>query len=261
MISDERKKYLKKIKKEKLFITISRILILVIFILLWELLSRLKIIDTFLLSSPSKILNTIIELYKTNNLFTHIFTTLEEIIISFILGNIIGFIISSILWFNKKLSLILDPYLTIINSLPKVALGPLIIILSGANTNSIIIMALLISTIISILNMITAFNSTDINRIKIIKSMGGNKLDIFFRVVIPSNINFIIDSFKVNISMCFVGVIMGEFLVSKKGIGYLINYGSQIFNMNLVITGITLLIVLTIILYYIVELISNKIKR
>ena len=122
-------------------------------------------------------------------------------------------------------------------------------------------MALLISTIISILNMITAFNSTDINRIKIIKSMGGNKLDIFFRVVIPSNINFIIDSFKVNISMCFVGVIMGEFLVSKKGIGYLINYGSQIFNMNLVITGITLLIVLTIILYYIVELISNKIKR
>ena len=207
MISDERKKYLKKIKKEKLFITISRILILVIFILLWELLSRLKIIDTFLLSSPSKILNTIIELYKTNNLFTHIFTTLEEIIISFILGNIIGFIISSILWFNKKLSLILDPYLTIINSLPKVALGPLIIILVGANTNSIIIMALLISTIISILNMTSAFNSTDINRIKIIKSMGGNKLDLFFRVVIPSNINFIVDSFKVNISMCFVGLL------------------------------------------------------
>ncbi|MBO6195341.1 MAG: ABC transporter permease subunit [Bacilli bacterium] len=218
MISEERKKYLKKIKKEKLFITISRILILVIFILLWELLSKLKIIDTFLLSSPSKILNTIIELYKTNNLFTHIFTTLEEIIISFILGNIIGFIISSILWFNKKLSLILDPYLTIINSLPKVALGPLIIILSGANTNSIIIMALLISTIISILNMITAFNSTDINRIKIIKSMGGNKLDIFFRVVIPSNINFIVDSFKVNISMCFVGLspLVGEKIFFNK---------------------------------------------
>lgn len=261
MISQERKKYLKKIKKDKIFITICRILILVIYMLLWESLSRLKIIDTFLLSSPSKILSTIMELYKTNNLFTHIFTTLEEIIISFILGNILGFIISSILWFNKKLSLILDPYLTIINSLPKVALGPLIIILVGANTNSIIIMALLISTIISILNMTSAFNSTDINRIKIIKSMGGNKLDIFFRVVLPSNINFIVDSFKVNISMCFVGVIMGEFLVSKKGIGYLINYGSQIFNMNLVITGITLLIVLTIILYYIVELISNKIKR
>jgi len=258
MISDERKIYLKNIKKDKLFITISRIMILVIFLFLWEILSKLKVIDTFMFSSPSKIINTII---NTDNILLHVLTTLKEIIISFILGNIIGFIISSILWFNKKLSLILDPYLTIINSLPKVALGPLIIILFGANINSIIIMALLISSIISILNMVSYFNSTDQNMIKIIKTMGGTKKDIFFRVVLPSNINFIIDSFKVNISMCFVGVIMGEFLVSKQGIGYLINYGSQIFNMNLVLTGITLLILLTIILYLLMELISNKIKR
>ena len=258
MISKERKTYLKRIKKDKLFITISRILILVIFLFLWEILSRLKVIDTFMFSSPSKIINTII---NTDNILLHVLTTLKEIIISFILGNIIGFIISSILWFNKKLSLILDPYLTIINSLPKVALGPLIIILFGANINSIIIMALLISSIISILNMVSYFNSTDQNMIKIIKTMGGTKKDIFFRVVLPSNLNFIIDSFKVNISMCFVGVIMGEFLVSKQGIGYLINYGSQIFNMNLVLTGITLLILLTIILYLLMQLISNKIKR
>ena len=258
MISKERKTYLKRIKRYKLFITISKILILVIFLFLWEILSGLKVIDTFMFSSPSKIINTII---NTDNILLHVLTTLKEIIISFILGNIIGFIISSILWFNKKLSLILDPYLTIINSLPKVALGPLIIILFGANTNSIIIMALLISSIISILNMVSYFNSTDQNMIKIIKTMGGTKKDIFFRVVLPSNLNFIIDSFKVNISMCFVGVIMGEFLVSKQGIGYLINYGSQIFNMNLVLTGITLLILLTIILYLLMELISNKIKR
>lgn len=261
MISNERKEFLKKRKKEKIIISLSQILILVLFFILWETLSRLKLIDTFLLSSPSKIVSTIIELYKQNNLITHILTTLEEILISFILGNIIGFIISSILWFNNRLERILDPYLTIINSLPKVALGPLIIILVGANTKSIIIMALLISSIISILNMNSAFKSTDKNMIKIIKTMGGNKLDIFFRVVVPSNMNFIIDSFKVNISMCFVGVIMGEFLVSKKGIGYLINYGSQIFNMNLVLTGITLLVILTIVLYYTVEKISNLIKK
>ena len=258
MISDERKIYLKNINKDKLFITISRIMILVIFLFLWEILSKLKVIDTFMFSSPSKIINTII---NTDNILLHVLTTLKEIIISFILGNIIGFIISSILWFNKKLNLILDPYLTIINSLPKVALGPLIIILVGANENSIIMMALLISSIISILNMVSYFNSTDQNMIKIIKTMGGTKKDIFFRVVLPSNMNFIIDSFKVNISMCFVGVIMGEFLVSKQGIGYLINYGSQIFNMNLVLTGITLLIILTIIIYSAVEIIIKKIKR
>lgn len=261
MISSERKKYLKKRKKEKIEILFFQIFIIISFILIWELLSKLKIIDTFLLSSPSNILNTIISLFKSHNLFIHIFITLKEIIISFILGNIIGFIISSILWFNKKLSKILDPYLTIINSLPKIAFGPLIIILVGANTKSIILMSLLISSIISILNMNTFFKNTDKNMIKIIKTMGGTKYDIFFRVVIPSNLNYIIDSFKVNISMCFVGVIMGEFLVSKEGIGYLINYGSQIFNMNLVQTGIILLIILTIILYLIINLIIKKIKR
>ena len=261
MISNERKEYLKKRKKDIFFITFFRILILVVTIILWEVLSRIDLIDTFLLSSPSKIIKTIISLYKQNNLFIHIYTTINEIIISFILGNIIGFIISTILWFNNKLEKILDPYLTIINSLPKVALGPLIIILVGANTTSIIIMALLISTVISVLNMNSAFKSTDKNRMKIVKSMGGTKSDIFLRVVLPSNINFILDSFKINISMCFVGVIMGEFLVSKKGIGYLINYGSQIFDMNMVLTGIVLLIILTIILYYLFELITNKLKR
>ena len=261
MISNERKDYLKRIKRNKRIILISQISIIVLFLGIWELLSRLNIIDTFLLSSPTKVINTIIDLAKSNNLFNHIFTTLKEILISFILGNIIGFTIASILYLNKTLSKILEPYLTILNSLPKVALGPLIIIISGANTKSIIIMALLISSIISILNINTAFKSTDENRIKLLKSMNASKLDILFYVVIPSNYLIIINEAKLNISMCFVGVIMGEFLVSKQGIGYLINYGCQIFNMNLVLTGITLLIILTIVLYLTIEIISKKIKR
>ena len=261
MISLERKLYLKRIKKDKLIINFFRVFIFILFIVIWELLSRFNLIDTFMFSSPSNIIKTIIDLYKDNNLFIHIFTTLYEIIISFILGSIIGFIISSILYLFDKLDDILDPYLTILNSLPKVALGPLIIILFGANTKSIIIMALLISVIVSIMNISSIFKSTDINKIKIVKSMGGNKSDILFRVVIPSNYLEIIDSFKVNISLIFIGVIMGEFLVSKQGIGYLINYGCQILNMNLVLSGISLLILLTIILYYLILLIDKLIRK
>ncbi|MBQ3474614.1 MAG: ABC transporter permease [Bacilli bacterium] len=261
MISNERKNYLKKKKRSKRIILISQISILILFFGIWELLSRLNIIDTFLLSSPTKVFNTIIDLAKSNNLFNHISTTLKEILISFVLGNIIGFLIASILYLNKTLSKILDPYLTILNSLPKVALGPLIIIISGANNKSIIIMALLISSIISILNINTAFKSTDENRIKLLKSMNANKIQILTKVVIPSNYSQIVDSFKVNISMCFVGVIMGEFLVSKEGIGYLINYGSQVFNMNLVISGIIILIILTIILYLCISFLERKIKK
>lgn len=261
MMSNERKIYLKRIKRNNIIINIIRCLLFILLLVIWELLSKYKLIDVFMFSSPSRIFNTIINLYKDNNLFIHIFTTLYEIIISFILGSIIGFIISCILYLNKTLNKILDPYLTILNSLPKVALGPLIIILFGANTKSIIIMALLISSIVSIMNMISMFNNTDESRIKIVKSMGANKYDILFRVVIPSNYYEFIDSSKITISLVFIGVIMGEYLVSKKGIGYLINYGSQILNMNLVLSGIFLLIILTIFLYSLINLIDLLFKR
>lgn len=261
MMSDERKIYLKRIKRNNIIINIIRCLLFILLLVIWELLSKYKLIDVFMFSSPSRIFNTIINLYKDNNLFIHLFTTFYEIIISFILGSIIGFIISCILYLNKTINKILDPYLTILNSLPKVALGPLIIILFGANTKSIIIMALLISSIVSIMNMISMFNNTDESRIKIVKSMGANKYDILFRVVIPSNYYEFIDSSKITISLVFIGVIMGEYLVSKKGIGYLINYGSQILNMNLVLSGIFLLIILTIFLYSLINLIDLLFKR
>ena len=260
MKSEEYKTFLKKIKRDNFLVFFTQIFIIILFFIVWQILANKGLINTFLVSSPSKVFNTIIDLIKENNFWNHILTTLYEIIISFIIGNLIGLIFASILWFNKFLSRVFEPFLTILNSLPKVALGPLIIVWAGANTKSIIIMALLISAIISIINIHNAFKTTDENKIKIIKSMGGNKLQIFTKVVIPSNILNIIESFKINVSMCFVGVIMGELLVSKEGIGYLIMYGSQVFNMNLVITGVILLVILTIILYYFVYYIE-KISR
>lgn len=260
MKSKEYKKFLKKIKRDNFLVFFTQIFMIILFFIVWQILANKGLINTFLVSSPSKVFNTIIDLIKENNFWNHILTTLYEIIISFIIGNLIGLIFASILWFNKFLSRVFEPFLTILNSLPKVALGPLIIVWAGANTKSIIIMALLISAIISIINIHNAFKTTDENKIKIIKSMGGNKLQIFTKVVIPSNILNIIESFKINVSMCFVGVIMGELLVSKEGIGYLIMYGSQVFNMNLVITGVILLVILTIILYYFVYYIE-KISR
>lgn len=252
--------YLKRKRNYAINVFVTQIFLIVIFLVLWQFLSDKKIIDSFLLSSPKKVYNTIITLYKDNNLFNHIFITFYEIIISFIIGNILGLLISSILWFNKFLSKVFDPFLTIINSLPKVAFGPLIIVCFGANINSIIIMSLLISLIISIISITNAFNSTDKNKIKLLQSFGANKYQIYKYLILPGNKHKIIETFKLNISMCFVGTIMGELLVSKEGIGYLIIYGSQVFNMNLVITGVVLLIILTIILYIIVNY-FEKISR
>jgi len=257
-MSKEHINYLKKIRNKNIFVILMQILIFVIFTIIWQLLADNNIINTFITSSPKRIINTIIELYNLNNLFKHIFITVYEVIISFSLGTIIGLVIATILWNNNTLARIIDPYLTILNSLPKVALGPIIIIWVGAKTSSIIIMALLISSIIAIINIYEGFINTDKLKINMLKSFKANKKDIFFKLVLPSNIPNIMNVIKVNISMSLIGIIMGEFLVSKEGIGYLITYGSQVFNLDLVMTGILILCIIAAILYYISNFITKK---
>ena len=251
------RQYLKKLKIKKLLILSSQISILFIFIILWQFLSDKNYINTFITSCPKNIIKTIITLYKQNNLMNHIYITIKETIISFCITTLLSLIISIILYYFKTIYKIIDPYLTVLNSLPKVALGPIIIIWCGANTKSIIVMSILISIIVSIQNIYTSFEETDINKIKLLKTFNASKFEILYYLVIPSNMNSILNTLKINISLCLIGVITGEFLTSKAGIGYLILYGSQIFNLNLVMTGIVLLMIISITMYKIITFISK----
>lgn len=249
---------LKKIKKEKRNIRITQITIGLSFIIIWELLSRFNIINSFIFSSPSKVLITIIDLCKNNNLFNNIYVTLLELFVSFILGSIIGFIIALIFYRFNYIKKVFDPYLTLLNSLPKVALGPLLIIWIGANNKSIIVMALLINLIVSIVGFYNGFINTDEYKLKLIKSFGANEKQIIINLVIPECMENIFSTLKLNISMSLIGVIMGEFLSSKAGIGYLILYGTQVFNLNLVMAGITLLLILSYLLYLIINTLEKR---
>ena len=261
MISKEHRLYLRKQKKEKILVHLVQILILLLVLVVWEYLSNNNIINAFIYSSPSKIIKTIVELYKQNNLFNNIWVTVYETMISFSLATVLGTLIAIILWYSKFLYRVIDPYLTVLNSLPKVALGPIIIILCGANITSIIIMALLISLIITISNVYSGFINTDKNRIKLMKSFNANRYQILKYLVIPYNYHVIINSLKINVGMSLVGVIMGEFLVSKSGIGYLINYGSQVFNLNLVFAGIIILLIVSYLMYLLVLYIEKVLIR
>lgn len=252
------KEFLKKKKKEKRFILFFQFIIIIFILSLWEILSKLNLINTFLSSSPSNILDTFIKLIKDNNFFPHLWVTLYEIIISFSITCFIGFIIASIMWYFPKFAKIIDPYLTILNSLPKVALGPLIIIWIGANTKSIIFMSLLISCFITIINVYSGFISVDKYYITLLKSFGASRLQIFYKLIVPGSKSSLINSIKINISMSLIGCIMGELLVSKKGLGYLIMYGSQVFNINLVITSVVILGILSYIMYEIVAIIEKN---
>ncbi|MBE6160112.1 MAG: ABC transporter permease [Lactobacillales bacterium] len=261
MYSLEHKLYLRKIRKNNFLVKFFQIFLLIFIILLWQFLADKELINTFITSSPKEIIETLINLHKTNNLYQHIWTTIYETLISFALGTLLGCVIASILWWNKFIAKIVDPFLTVLNSLPKVALGPIIIIWFGAGIKSIIIMSLLISLIITIINVADGFNKTDANKIKLLKSFKATKSQIFFKLILPHNYKTIISALKINISMSLIGVIMGEFLVSKKGIGYLIIYGSQVFNLSLVMTGVVLLAIVSIIMYYSVSYIEKRLTN
>ncbi|MBQ8891918.1 MAG: ABC transporter permease [Bacilli bacterium] len=250
--------YLKKLKKDKTKVYLTQIFIIISLLFTWELLSSLGIINIFLFSSPKNILKTIFSLVTTNNFFHHVLTTIYEIIISTLISFGLGFLISTILFQNEFLRKVFDPYLTILNSLPKVALGPLIIIWIGASINSIIFMSLMISLFITIINLYTFFINTNPNYITLLLSMKATKFDIYKKVIIPSNIKNIISTLKINVSMNLIGVIMGELLVSKQGLGYLIMYGSEVFNINLVITSVFILGIISTILYYLIDYLEKK---
>lgn len=259
--SKEHKNYLKKLKKEKIIVFIFRFLIIFTFLIGWELLSQYKIINTFTSSSPTHAIKTMVGLLQDGSLMKHIGITLYEVFVSFFIATIIGMITAIILWSNKTISKIIDPYLTILNSLPKVALGPLIIIWVGASINSIIFMALLINTFITIINIYNGFISTNKDYIILLKSLKASKFKIFTKVILPSNYLNIISALKINISMSLIGVIMGELLVSKNGLGYLIMYGSQVFNIDLVITSVVILGIISYLMYFIIEKFELYIKN
>ena len=251
-------KYLKIIKRNKIIILFSQILLFIIIIFLWQFLSDKNIINSFITSNPKRVFNTIIKLYNENNLLFHIFITIKEIIISFIITCFLSIIISIILFLNNSFAKIIEPYLHALNSLPKVALGPIIIIWVGSNNKSIITISVLISLIVSIESIYNGFKNTDKLKIKLLNTFNASKKDILTKLVIPSNKSTIKSTFKINISMCLIGTITGEFLTSKAGIGYLIIYGSQVFNLDLVISGIIILLIISIILYKIVSYIIKE---
>lgn len=261
MYSLEHKKYLRNLKINNFLVKITQILIFIVFLIIWQLLSDNKIINSFIFSSPTRVLNTIINLHNTGNLYNHILITVWETLISFILGTLLGILIASIMWWNKFLAKVIDPYLTVLNSLPKVALGPILIIWVGAGMQSIIVMALLISTIITIINVYHGFISVDPIKIKLMQTFQAKKSQIYFKLILPGTLSNVISCFKVNISMSLIGVIMGEFLVSKEGIGYLIMYGSQVFNLDLVIAGTIILCTVAAIMYGFVLYIEKKLIK
>lgn len=259
-VSNEREVYLKKLQSRKHWILAAQVGLLVVFIALWEMLAQIGIIDSFITSQPSRVVKTILNL-SSNDLLMHLGVTCSETLIGFISGVLLGLIIASILWWFKTFSDIFEPYLVILNSLPKIALGPIIIIWVGAGMQAIIVMALAISLVVTVMELLNGFKNTDKDLIKMARTFGATKGQIFTKIVLPANITTLVNSLKINLGLSLVGVIAGEFLVSKAGLGYLIVYGGQVFKLDLVMASVIILAVFAAIIYKVVLIFEKLVLK
>lgn len=250
--------YIKKIKKETRFIRLAQVSILILFFAFWEIGASRQWIDPLLFSSPTRVWDLFLVRIQDGTLFTHTYVTLFETILGFLLGTILGTCIAGVLWWSPFLSRVLDPYIVILNSMPKVALGPILIVGLGPGFSSIIAMGALISIVITTMVVYSAFINVDKNYLKVMYSFGATKKQSFFSVILPASYPTIISTLKVNVGLSWVGVIVGEYLVSKQGLGYMIVYGFQVFNFTTVMLSLIIIAILATCMYQLVAIMEKK---
>jgi NitT/TauT family transport system permease protein len=256
-----RERYLQARRRRRTAIRAAQLLLLIVFLALWEVSARLGWIDAFVVSSPSRVAAKLVRLYQDGGLWRHVATSCAETVVGFTLGTVLGTLVAVALWWSPFLSRVLDPYLVVLNALPKTALGPIFIVWMGAGMGSIVAMTLAISIIVTILNMHVGFLSTDPRKIQLMRTLGATRRQIFTMLVFPANYATLFNTLKVNVGLSWVGVIMGEFLVSKAGLGYLIVYGSQVFDMDLVMATVLLLAVAAVVMYQLILWLENLLKH
>lgn len=260
-VSISQQQYIKTLKKTKIKIHLYQCFIFIFFLILWEFSANHHLINDFIFCSPSKLFNTLLKLLHEGELLHHIGITLYETLFGFLIVISGSLLIATIFWWNTTLSRILEPYLVMLNALPKSALAPVLIVWLGANKTTIIVCACSVAIFGSILNIYTGFTSVDSDKLKLIQTLKGNRFQCLTLVVLPSNIPNILSVMKVNIGLCLVGVVIGEFLAAKEGLGYLIIYGSQTFKMSNVLLSIFILCIIAMLLYLILQYFEKKLSE
>ncbi|WP_139489454.1 ABC transporter permease [Brevibacillus dissolubilis] len=241
--------YLREQRRQKWLVTTTQLALLILFLGAWEWAARAGTINVLLFSYPSKIWAMFVEKISDMSLFPHIGVTLAETVIAFLLSTLLGVLIAAVIWWSPFLSRVLDPYLVVLNSMPKVALGPLFIVGLGPGLLSIIATTCAVSVIITTIVIYTSFKEVNDNYIKVIKTLGGNRWQVFTMVILPATIPAMLSSLKVNVGLSWVGVIVGEFLVAQNGLGYLIIYGFQVFNFTLVMVSLLIVAIVATLMY------------
>jgi NitT/TauT family transport system permease protein len=240
--------YLRSLKRRAFSIQLWQIGLVLALLVVWEVAPRVGWINPMLTSYPSAIARTFMTMLKDGSLTTHTLATLTETVVGFVGGMLLGTLCAVVLWWSSYLYRVLDPFIVVLNAIPKIALVPIFYIWLG-DVASIYAMAIAISVFVTILMLYTGFQAIDPDKIKLVRLFGASRFKVLTKIVLPGSVPTMIAALKVNVGLALVGVVVGEFQAAKAGLGYLITYGSQIFQMNLVMTAIVVLAVISSMLF------------
>jgi len=260
-VSPQRTVWLRAQRRRRRAVSAARLGLLVLLFAAWEIAARAGWIDAFITSSPSRLLETILHLARTGELGRHLAATTAEATAGFLLGTLTGTLIAVALWCSPFLCRMLEPYLVILNALPKIALGPVFIVWLGASRRAVIVITLSVSIVVATLEILNGFLETDPEKILLVRTLGGGRAEALRRVVLPANVPVLLGSLKVNVGMAWVGVIVGEFLISREGLGYLIVYGSQVFQLDLVMASVAVLAAVASAMYLCIQWVEQRLTQ
>jgi NitT/TauT family transport system permease protein len=201
-----------------------------------------------------------VDLLEKGELLYHIWVTVEETIVGFVVGLAGGIAAAVGLWWSRFAYKVIDPFMVIANAMPKTALAPIFYIWLG-DRYSIYGIAIAVGLFITIIMVYNGFNEVDPNKVKLARTFGATKLQILRKVILPGSVPTMIAALKIMVGLSLVGVIVGEFQSAKAGLGYLIVYGSQIFAMNLAMMAITILAVISTVMYVAIFRFERRVLR
>ena len=262
--SPQYRDWLRRERRGRFAVRGAQLALLAVFLVLWEVLPRAQIINPLFTSYPSALWPTFLDLLKDTpqqpGILAHTSATVVATVIGFTAAMVLGTIAAAALWWWQALYKVLDPYLVVANAMPKTAFVPIFYIWLGA-TLSIYAMSLAISLFITILVIYNGFIGIDANKIKLAQTFGASKRQILAKVVLPGSIPTLIAALKVNAGLSLVGVVVGEFQSANVGLGYLIQYGSQLFRLNVVMTAITILALVSSLMYLAISWVEAAVMR
>ncbi len=235
--------------------------LLLALILMWELGSRTGLIDPFFFSRPTEILQTAVTKWQTGQLWRDIRYTAASTLLGFTLGTAVGSLAGLLFWFSRPVALVAEPWMIVLNALPKLALAPVLVIWFGIGFTSKVVLAFLMTVIVAAMSAYGGVQTADPALQTLLISLGANRRQIFLTLIVPSAMPSIITGLRVNIALAMAGAIVGEFIASDRGLGRMIVYAGTVFDLKLVWVGVVVLSLVSVLMYAAVVLLERLLLR